>query len=320
MKRKLHIKENNKNSNDVMSLLKGIPEKDIDHHETDLYLRKTPEVTKNVIDKLPDVYKKNVTTFIDNIDHVEWYEIPFVFSKGKNRKESINTDTRKPIKEDYEVGDIVSWNELNDAQKEYALKNIYRMRNFAVLVDEIWSEDIMDTYHYDVEELAKNLGITDDVNIDKLYWQSNSQGPYPEWDLSQVFDVQYVQNDDFSIIVDFYGKSTDVKLDLTVEYRDAEGDWMTDYSVGDIDDIENADEYTVPENLINQLRVIENKSQDFIDGVWSYVHDVCTSYPDDEWIDDLMSANDYGDFEILSDTKAFWYSNYNDYDYDSYDD
>jgi hypothetical protein len=33
-----------------------------------------------------------------------------------------------------------------------------------------------------------------------------------------------------------------------------------------------------------------------------------------------MSANDYGDFEILSDTEAFWYSDYNDYDYDSFED
>ena len=40
MVRKLHLKESNE-SNDVMSLIKDIPEKDIDHWETDLYLRKT---------------------------------------------------------------------------------------------------------------------------------------------------------------------------------------------------------------------------------------------------------------------------------------
>ena len=84
MVRKLHLKESTE-SNDVMELIKGIPEKDIDHYETDLYLRKTPQTTA-VISKLPDVYKKNVTTFIDNIDHVPWYEIPFVFPKERNRK------------------------------------------------------------------------------------------------------------------------------------------------------------------------------------------------------------------------------------------
>ena len=83
---KLYMKELNNEENEIMSLLKGIPEEDIDHHETDLYLRKTPEVTAKVINKLPDTYKKNVTTFIDDIDHVTWYEIPFVFPRGKRRK------------------------------------------------------------------------------------------------------------------------------------------------------------------------------------------------------------------------------------------
>ena len=83
---KLYMREINQEDFDVMSLLKDIPEEDIDHWQTDLYLHKTPEVTAKVINKLPDTYKKNVTTFRDNIDHDIWYEIPFIFPAGRNRK------------------------------------------------------------------------------------------------------------------------------------------------------------------------------------------------------------------------------------------
>ena len=77
---------------DFMIGLENVPDKDIDHWETDLYLRKTPKTTKLIQTKLPKSFK--ATTFIDDIDKVPWYEIPFVFPKGRNRKgkvtESIN--------------------------------------------------------------------------------------------------------------------------------------------------------------------------------------------------------------------------------------
>lgn len=97
---KLYMREINKENeeNEVMALLKGIPKEDIDHWQTDLYLRKTPEVTSKVINKLPDTYKKNVTTFRDNIDHDIWYEIPFVFPRQVNRKgvkESLDLDAER---------------------------------------------------------------------------------------------------------------------------------------------------------------------------------------------------------------------------------
>lgn len=97
---KLYMREINKENdeNEVMALLKDIPKEDIDHWQTDLYLRKTPEVTSKVINKLPDTYKKNVTTFRDNIDHDIWYEIPFVFPRQVNRKgveESLDLDAER---------------------------------------------------------------------------------------------------------------------------------------------------------------------------------------------------------------------------------
>jgi len=63
--------------------LKLLPSEDIDHHETDLYIRKTPESTK-LINRLNN--KALLSTFIDNIDHVTWYELPFCYSPEWERK------------------------------------------------------------------------------------------------------------------------------------------------------------------------------------------------------------------------------------------
>lgn len=60
---------------------KRMPAEDISHWCSDLYLRKTP-----VSDKLVNEYdwKSLVSTFVDNIDHVLWYDIPFAYPYGRN--------------------------------------------------------------------------------------------------------------------------------------------------------------------------------------------------------------------------------------------
>ena len=51
---------------------------DIDHHESDLYL-KVNEVSKRLVNEYD--FKNNVTTFISNIEpHVPWYDIPFAYA------------------------------------------------------------------------------------------------------------------------------------------------------------------------------------------------------------------------------------------------
>lgn len=77
---KTHNLKEKENSIDVMDLVSDVPAKDIANHGSDLYLRKTPQ-TSAIINSLPTVYRKNVTTFIDQIDHVVWYEVPFVYHK-----------------------------------------------------------------------------------------------------------------------------------------------------------------------------------------------------------------------------------------------
>lgn len=93
---KLHLKESDENLtiNDFMMELDNIPAEDIDHWETDLYLRKTPKTTELIKTKLPKDFK--VTTFIDDIDKVPWYEIPFAFPKQRNRRGTVKESSSTP--------------------------------------------------------------------------------------------------------------------------------------------------------------------------------------------------------------------------------
>lgn len=53
-----------------------LPAEDIDHHNSDLYLRRTPEA-KALVDRLEN--KALLSTFRDPSGAV-WYELPFCFS------------------------------------------------------------------------------------------------------------------------------------------------------------------------------------------------------------------------------------------------
>ena len=57
--------------------LEALPACDIDHHASDLYIRVTPE-SQALLDRFQ--YRHMVTTFIDNIDHVRWYDLPFCYN------------------------------------------------------------------------------------------------------------------------------------------------------------------------------------------------------------------------------------------------
>lgn len=58
-------------------LAKVLNPREIDHHYSDLYCKVTP-ASSAIIDQYE--YKQWVTTFIDNIDHKLWYEIPFCYN------------------------------------------------------------------------------------------------------------------------------------------------------------------------------------------------------------------------------------------------
>lgn len=60
----------------------GVPDSDISHWNSDLYLRVTPETTA-IIDGYE--FKNQVSTFIDEIDGKPWYEVPFAYDPAWNR-------------------------------------------------------------------------------------------------------------------------------------------------------------------------------------------------------------------------------------------
>lgn len=55
--------------------IETLPAADIDRHYSDLYLRVTP-ASKELVKRFQ--FPNLVTTFIDNIDHVLWFEFPMV--------------------------------------------------------------------------------------------------------------------------------------------------------------------------------------------------------------------------------------------------
>lgn len=56
--------------------IKKMREKDIDHYNSDLYLR-VNSISKKLIQEYN--FKENVETFVDEIDHELWYDIPFAY-------------------------------------------------------------------------------------------------------------------------------------------------------------------------------------------------------------------------------------------------
>lgn len=66
-------------------LVKELPAEDIDHHYSDLYVRKTPKSTE-IVNRLTT--KSLLSTFKDNIDGDTWYELPFCYTPhfGESKK------------------------------------------------------------------------------------------------------------------------------------------------------------------------------------------------------------------------------------------
>lgn len=61
---------------------KTLPAEFIDHHETDLYIKVTPE-SKALVREYD--YRSNVETFRDQITGTLWFDIPFAYTPGWDR-------------------------------------------------------------------------------------------------------------------------------------------------------------------------------------------------------------------------------------------
>lgn len=220
-------------------------------------------------------------------------------------KKYINSKSRIAAARDAK---ILSFAELTPEQQEKAVALVETNGKLSDLIYDWHSDDVMEIYHYEVQELAKKttdeFGIT--INTDKLYWQSNSQGPYSEWDLSKVFDSLYEDTSDIEWELSFYGKGLDVTgyVDLYLPDEDGDYSWEYDIEVDNSRSDGGLSEYNVDAAVCERVVAIVDGAQSFIDGVWRLVEDVCTSYPDDEWIRDALEANEI-EFLVDGDTVRY---------------
>lgn len=176
--------------------------------------------------------------------------------------------------------EILTYDELTPEQKQYVIDNWSNMSKLAEVIYEWHGEDEMliwkEESQFIADRYASQYGLS--INPDKIYWQSNSQGPYPEWDLSQVFD-EYQLNDGTEIY--FYGSGLDVETETD--------SWGEEVESPEIDEV-------------------VGHAQQFIDEIWSLINNICQSYPDDEWAQESMESNpDAFEFTIGADGNPKYY-------------
>ena len=207
--------------------------------------------------------------------------------------------------ESYEIGNILDFDELNEVQKQYVVNHIDRMPDLYSTLSQWYDDELMDLYQYDLTELTdeykQRLGLN--IKSDKLYWQSSSHGPYPDWDLESVLDNATIDIENGgNVYIVFYGSSTDVHTYITVEWINVDGYYESEEDL-EVGDLHNPD-YNLTDADIAKIETVIAGAQEYIDNVWRLIHDVCTSYPDNDWLYDTMETNEMGGFEVVSDTEV----------------
>jgi hypothetical protein len=217
----------------------------------------------------------------------------FIKEENTRKSKSLNSTNGK-LKESRNI-ELLSWDELTEEQQDYVIKNWQQI--LPDYVTECFDEAEMDIYYQDVEYLAEDYEskYNLDINTKKIYWESGSQGPYPEWNLDEIFPTVSGSVDGVDYDLTFYGRGLDPKKSYYVDIFDNETqEWETELELADLKGMPN-----VSESLISDIENRINGAQEFINTVWRYVNDVCTSYPDEEWIEDFLDGNpDTFDFYV----------------------
>ena len=209
------------------------------------------------------------------------------------------------IKESRNV-ELFSWDELTPKQQDYIIDNWQDIRKIANTVYEWFNDDLMLFYEENRDELAdkyeKEYGLK--INTEQLYWNESSQGPYPNWQLNRVFsDISGTDTDvDYEILfADWKGFDVVncVCVDIYIDDTDnSERIYDNQYT---LEELEASD--TVSTETFDKINRIVQGAQKFIDEFWSYVNDICTSYPDDNWVRDMLDSNPYV-FDFYIDDNA----------------
>ena len=186
--------------------------------------------------------------------------------------------------------EIYTYDELTPEQQQYVLSNWSDMRKLADVIYDWFDEDEMFVYNdekqFIADKYANMYGLG--INPDKAYWQSNSQGPYPEWSLDQVFDTYCGETTTgIPYCIEFYGRGLDVQCSLDVDGYYDEGE---------------PTESDIDAKLGMPIGEIMQGAQQYIDELWQLINNVCQAYPDDEWVSQTIESNpDSFEFTVSDD-------------------
>jgi hypothetical protein len=207
------------------------------------------------------------------------------------------TNNRKPMKRKMKESrtlEILTYDELSPKQQQYVIKNWTEMNGLDDTIHDWFNEYTMDCYDYDKDEVANKYEreYLFDINAKELYWESNSQGPYPRWYLERVFDTYCGRTKSgVDYCIEFYGRGLDVKYDL-----DTDGYYDEDVEVSESD---------IDSKLNISIKDIINGAQSFIDEIWHLVNEACQAYPDDEWVAGTLENNpDTFEFIVTDDGRV----------------
>lgn len=189
---KENLKEDYDFSGFMKEIRKELPEKDIDHHATDLYVRVSPKSTE-IIKKYGIDKGALLSTFVDNIDHDKWYELPFVYNescKPKKRKKKLaeakayGTPFKAYITNlgKYNEGELVGKWVPFPVSKEYfddVLKEIG--------INDEYEEWFVTDYDSEIDGLSKMLG--EYTSFDELNRIAEKLNEYGTEELSNVMEV-----------------------------------------------------------------------------------------------------------------------------------
>lgn len=205
----------------------------------------------------------------------------------------------------------VTWDELSKEQQDYVIDNYQNLSE--VVTNYIYEgADIVarDEYEYRLEELIATYetnfpGLQ--INKDKIYWDSNSQGWYPEWEVNDIFHGSDVELDARTFVFPV------VEIE-TSEYRRSRYGYeaveivLEDVFYSDIEDrLNKTGSWTdapweeIKENLDVYLKDLnEPFTQADVAYIDSYVDGIKNFY------DDLCNLiSDYMDYFDLPDDKEF---------------
>ena len=167
-----------------------------------------------------------------------------------------------------------TYSELTEDEKKQAIdiandssSDLYR--KISSYYDEVQYWQYLEEVRNLADILETNTGIS--VDTESLYWQSNSQGPYPEWKLSEVFDEYNGVVDGVDYTIKFDGSLSVEKYTYFELYINSE--WIFDLEISEVQSI-----------APNVASVLNNKvqaAQKFIDDVWGLINDLCVYTPDD---------------------------------------